>query len=234
MTLYLILTGLLLLWIIIYPVTDAYVRWMAPSVIRRGKISGKRIHLSFDDGPDPDNTLKFLDILREMKVPATFFLVGEKAVRHPELVQYIIRDGHHIGLHTQYHRHAYLMGPGKSLDSVIKGKRVLEEVSRQPIIFFRPPWGALNLFEYGISKILGLKVVLWTANAQDWEKGTGMEGILERLFRKTTSGTIIVLHDSGGEPGAPQNTLLALPKIITQFQSQGYEFVTLSEIIGGQ
>jgi peptidoglycan/xylan/chitin deacetylase (PgdA/CDA1 family) len=223
----------LALWITIYPATDFCIRRLAPSVIRRGNVSGKRLHLSFDDGPDPQYTLELLNILKDLKVKATFFLVGEKAARHPELVRQIIGEGHHIGIHTQYHRHAYLMGPAKSVDSIVRGKKVLEELSGQPLVYFRPPWGALNLFEYWAVRHMGLKVVLWSANARDWEKSTGVAGILERLGRKLSPNTIIVLHDSGGETGAPRNTLAAVPKMIIDFQSQGYQFISLSEITGG-
>lgn len=226
--------GLILLWIIIYPVTDYFVRWIAPAVIRRGNIPGKRVHLSFDDGPDPMYTGKLLMILREMKVQATFFLVGEKALRHPELVRQIVQEGHQIGLHTQYHRHAYFMGPVASLNSIFQGKKALEEISGQRVVFFRPPWGALNLFQYWGVKKCGLNVVLWSANAQDWKKATGVEGILQRLLRRTKPNTVIVLHDSGGEPGAPQNTLTALPDFITELKSRGYQFVSLDELRNGE
>lgn len=225
---------LLLTWGLIYPLTDFYVRFIAPDVIKRGNTLEKKICLTFDDGPDPVNTPALLKILQTAGIPAVFFLVGRKAEEHPELVTDIMAAGHEIGAHTYYHRHAYLMFLKKSLATITRGIPAIETITRRPLVYFRPPWGALNLFQYLFLKKKGGKVVLWTANARDWDIRTGSKQIVERLQAKTAPGSIIVLHDSGGDPGAPQNMLKALPDIIAYFQTHGYRFVTLDEICGRQ
>ena len=106
----------------------------------------------------------------------------------------------------------------------------MEKILQQPLAFFRPPWGALNLFQYLCLSELKLPVILWTTNASDWKIGTGTEGILNRLQRKVRPNSIIVLHDSSGDPGAPQNMLQALPTLIDYFNSRGYQFASLQEI----
>jgi peptidoglycan/xylan/chitin deacetylase (PgdA/CDA1 family) len=233
MILIIVILLLILLWGFLYPLTDFYIRRIAPAVIKKGNAPGKKICLTFDDGPDPEYTPALLKILQEAGVPAAFFLVGQKCETAPELAAAIRDAGHEIGLHTYYHRHAYLMFLFKSLTTIRQGKSVLEKITNQPLTFFRPPWGALNLFQYLFVKRLNLKIVLWTATARDWDLKTKAGGIMGHLHHKVGPNSIIVLHDSGGDPGAPQNMLQALPRIIDHFKTNGYQFVSLQEISAG-
>ncbi|HYH02546.1 MAG TPA: polysaccharide deacetylase family protein [Bacillota bacterium] len=232
-----VFTGILIcfgLWVIIYPGTDYYNRWYYRDVIRRGNTNGKLIHLSFDDGPDPRYTPDVLRILNQFRIPASFFLVGKKVECHPELARQICLTGHEIGSHTYYHQHAYWLFFKKSKETVEKNRVLLSSIMGAPLIWFRPPWGAMNLFEWFVIKRENLRPVLWTANANDWLTKTKPEMIQSLLVKKVHSGSIILLHDSGGEPGAPLNTLKALPGIIRKFQAEGYRFVSLQEITGGK
>ncbi|MGE5604977.1 MAG: polysaccharide deacetylase family protein [Bacteroidota bacterium] len=225
--------GIILLWGLVFPFTDWYVRFVSRRTIKEGAETGTKICLSFDDGPDPRYTPEVLKILREFKVPAVFFLVGAKAERSPDLVKRIEAEGHQIGCHTYDHRHAYLLSPRKSLATISEGRQAIEKITGKTLRWFRPPWGALNLFQYRFLKQLGLQTVLWNANARDWNKKTGASGILKRLLKKVKPNSIIVLHDSGGEKGAPENTVAALPGIIKWLQNNGYTFVSLEEALGG-
>lgn len=225
--------GVILLWGLIFPFTDWYVRFISRSSIRKGKAIGAKICLSFDDGPDPRYTPEVLKILREHKVPAVFFLVGVKAERSPDLVKRIIAEGHQIGCHTYYHRHAYLLSPWKSVATIGKGRKTIEKITGSPLRWFRPPWGSANLFQYCYLKRIGLEIVLWNANARDWNNKTGTLGIFELLMKRVKPNSIIVLHDSGGEKGAPENTVRALPAIIKGLQNNGYDFISLEEALGG-
>ncbi len=223
---------ILLVWCLIYPVTDYYVRLLAPEVIKKGVSPEKKICLTFDDGPDAEYTPALLKILQKAEIPAVFFLVGRKCEAAPNLVQEIRDAGHEIGLHTYYHQHSYLMFVYKSLITMYRDKTAVEKAAGRPVTFFRPPWGALNLFQYLTAKWLQLKIVLWTANARDWNLETQPDGIYHNLLQKVGPGSIIVLHDSGGDPGAPRNTLQALPRIIEHYKANGYQFVALQEICG--
>jgi peptidoglycan-N-acetylglucosamine deacetylase len=225
--------ALIAIWMIIYPGTDYWLRWFSADVIKKGLTHHPKICLTFDDGPNPEITPLVLEILARNRIPATFFLVGYRAERSPELVARILANGHEIGLHTYDHYHAYQMFYKKSITTIRQGKRVLDSLSTQPVTWFRPPWGALNLFQYLTLKQIGLKVVLWTANAVDWDSRTTPTEILERLLSKVRPGSIIVIHDAGGDPGAPENMLKALPEIIEQFKAKGYGFDTLAHITGG-
>ncbi len=226
--------GIILLWVLIFPLTDGYVRFFSSKTIKKGSEPGTGICLTFDDGPDPRYTPKVLKILRELHIPAVFFLVGAKAEQSPDLVKRIEAEGHEIGCHTYYHRHAYLLSPQKSIATICEGQQAIEKIIKKPLKWFRPPWGALNLFQYLFIKYTGLRIVLWDANARDWKKQTGVSGITKMLFRKIKPNSIIVLHDSGGDMGAPENTVASLPGIITKLQSDGYSFVTLEKVLGGK
>lgn len=225
---------IILTWGIVFPFTDWYVRFISRKTIKKGSGTGTKICLSFDDGPDPCYTPEILRILREMQIPATFFLVGAKAEGSPELVKRIEAEGHQIGCHTYDHRHAYLLSPWKSVATIREGRLAIERITEKPLCWFRPPWGSLNLFQFRYLKHLGLPIVLWDANACDWKRKTGDSGIFKRLVKKVKPNSIIVLHDSGGESGAPTNTIRALPSIIKWLQNNGYTFVTLETLLGGE
>lgn len=226
--------AIILVWALIVLLTDWYVRLLSPKVLKRGSKKGRNICLTFDDGPDLRYTPEVLKILRQMHVPATFFLVGSKAEQLPDLVSKIQAEGHQIGCHTFYHRHAYLLSPWKSLATIWNGCRVIEQISKKPLKWFRPPWGALNIFQYFFLCHSGLRIVLWNVDARDWKKNTGAEGVIKLVLKRVKPNSIIVLHDSGGETGAPDNTLRALPDIIGKLKSEGYNFVSLDEIRKGE
>ena len=168
------------------------------------------------------------------KVPAVFFLVAAKAEAFPQLVRAILAAGHEVGLHTWQHRHAYLLGYRSSRAAVREGQTRLAAVSGRKLTWFRPPWGATNLFQIIELQRLRLRVVLWSAEAHDWLAKTGPEGIINQLRRKVRPGAIIVLHDSGGDQGAPAQMIAALPQVIEHFQAEGYDFKSLASILGGE
>ena len=226
--------AIVLIWGIIFPCTDWYVRSVSQRTIKKWSGDGAKICLTFDDGPDPRYTPEVLGILQQFQIPAVFFLVGAKAERYPDLVKRIEAEGHQIGCHTYYHQHAYLLSPWKSVATIVKGRHVIEEITAKPLRWFRPPWGTLNLFQYLFLKRQQLQVVLWDADARDWKRKTGSAGVFKRLLEKVKPNSIVVLHDSGGQKGAPENTVSALPGIIKQLQSDGYTFVSLNEALGGK
>ena len=219
----------LLGWSLIYPLTDFYVRFVNPTTIRKGApgSGSATLYLTLDDGPDPETPPQILKILAELNIPACFFLVAAKAEQHPQLVTAIVNAGHEIGLHTLNHRHAYLMFAKASRASVADGKAVLERIATRPVFWFRPPWGAMNFFQYRAASRFCWPIVLWSANARDWKAQTGQAGILRRLAKKISNGAVVVLHDAGGENGAPRNTVGALPEFITACQAAGYRFCSL-------
>lgn len=173
------------------------------------------ITLTFDDGPDPVSTVPLLDLLDRHGVKAVFFLVGEKAQRHPQLVREIVGRGHQIGLHGQIHHHAWLMGPVKTWRNWSQGKRVLEEISGVSLRWMRPPWGVFNLVSWVWLKANGLHAILWGASSHDWN-GESPETIVRRILKQAHEGSIVVLHESRKEKWSFENTRQAVDQIIHQ------------------
>lgn len=169
--------------------------------------------LTFDDGPDPDFTPRVLEVLKKHQAYAVFFVVAEKAQKYPELIQQIKDQGHGIGLHSLNHRYAWFTAPWKTLKEWTAGLRILEKLLDYKITWMRPPWGTFNLMTWWWLKRHRLRAVLWTAEGHDWIARRSPEEITKRILKNTKEGTIIVLHDSGGEAAARENSLLALEQL---------------------
>ena len=178
------------------------------------------VSFTFDDGPDPVYTPKLLDILEKNNIKACFFLVGEKAEKHPELVKKIIEKGHKIGSHGYIHKHAWLFSPTKTWYYWNKSISTLQKIMGSEPEFIRPPWGGFNLALYIWALVKKKKIVVWNIKSFDWKKDMTPLDIVNTVVRKSSDGGIILLHDSGGEPGAPYNTLLSLEILIKKLKSE--------------
>jgi len=207
---------------------DVWWRQLRRQVRWRGPVGTGWVVLTFDDGPDPRYTPKVLEILLQEGVQASFFLVGKMAIRYPDLVREIQAAGHDIGNHGFSHRHAWLLGPRGMAREIWLGQQVLADITGKPPVFFRPPWGSFNLSTYHLAKRAG-EVVLWSSSAKDWWKQVP-GSIARRVVTRAIDGDIILLHDSGGQPGAPACMLAALPSIIRQLRCKGLEPVSLSRL----
>ena len=171
------------------------------------------VALTFDDGPDPDFTPRILETLQRQEVKATFFVVAEKAKRYPELIRRMQEEGHQIGVHSFNHRYAWFTSPGRTRREWTESVRCLELLTGSKITWLRPPWGTFNLMTWWWLKQNKMRAVLWNAEGHDWEVRRTPEEITERILKSTDEGTIVVMHDSGGQQGAQKNTILALEKL---------------------
>lgn len=197
------------------------------NVISGAKTSRQIIALTFDDGPDPEKTPEILDILAEYGIHATFFAVGENVKAHPELVQREIDEGHEIGNHT--FTHTFL----KNADSGIIDKELngfddmmLEMFEYKPKLL-RPPGGLYNISLCDTAKNMGYTVVLWSIDTRDWAH-TPVDKICKNICDSAKSGDIILMHDyiCGKSP-----TPAALRVIIPRLIDEGFDFVTVSELM---
>lgn len=175
----------------------------------------KRIYLTFDDGPIPEVTPAVLDILRKEGVHATFFMVGENAMRYPDLVDRVRHEGHRIGCHTFHH----LKGWGKSV------KEYMEDVDQcDPYLggtrIFRPPYGKMRILQWIRLRKRGYHTILWNVLTRDYHPLSTRESMMS-LIRRSRNGNIIVFHDS---LKAGQRMLNVLPEAIQWIKSQGFEF----------
>ncbi|MGI6449599.1 MAG: polysaccharide deacetylase family protein [Desulfitobacteriia bacterium] len=176
--------------------------------------------ITFDDGPDPKYTPLLLNILARNKIKACFFLVGEKAEKNPALVKMIQEQGHIIGSHGYVHKHAWLMSPQTTWENWDKGIDVIKKVIGSEPDYIRPPWGSVNLSLYLWSLARNKKIVSWTAKGKDWKEQRSTSDIIKTIITKTAEGTIILLHDSGGEQSAPNNTLACLDELFGRIRKE--------------
>jgi len=178
------------------------------------------VTFTFDDGPDPTYTPELLDILEKNKIKACFFLVGEKVEKYPDIVKKIMEKGHKIGSHGYIHKHAWLLSPIKTWYYWNKSIDALRDVTGSEPEYIRPPWGGFNLSLYIWALVKKKKIVVWDIKSYDWKKDRAPSDIINLVIKKSSEGGIILFHDSGGETGAPANTLLCLEKLIERLKTE--------------
>lgn len=193
-------------------------------ILRRGSGSQRRIALTFDDGPHPNYTPKLLELLRAKKVKATFFVIGFMAEKYPELVRDIALSGHEIGNHSFSHVTLTKISLEDALVEYEAANLAIAKITGRQPRYCRPPGGDFNNAVIAAGALAGLTTVLWTDDPGDYAN-PGDETLLARLLRKLTPGGIILLHDGSVD------TLDVLDEFISAAQKQGYQFVTLDELI---
>ncbi|MFD5851017.1 polysaccharide deacetylase family protein [Cytobacillus pseudoceanisediminis] len=123
------------------------------------------IALTFDDGPDPQYTARLLDVLKKHEAKAAFFVVGEKAAKHPLLLKRMQADGHTIGIHHYRHVSSWILSPGSLKKQLEQTKQVIEETINEEVYFYRPPWGHFNLFTLWMAR--KYKIIMWSGIFKD-------------------------------------------------------------------
>lgn len=210
--------------------------WLGPNWTRlpAGAAARKEIALTIDDGPDPEVTPRVLDLLDRHGVKATFFCIGERAARHPDICRMIASRGHEIENHSQHHFHHFsVMGPRALRREILTAQETLASVAGRAPLFFRAPAGLRNLFLEPVLARLGLRLAAWTRRGFDTRSGNP-DVVHSRLVRGVKPGAILLLHDSNcartasGEPVI----LAVLPRLIEAAGQAGLRFVTLSSTLG--
>jgi peptidoglycan/xylan/chitin deacetylase (PgdA/CDA1 family) len=199
--------------------------------VRRGRPGSRQVALTFDDGPDPEATPRVLDRLAARGVRATFFLIGQRAVRHPELVRALVAAGHEVGTHTWAHRNAWFLGPAATADELRRGVGALADITGAPPRLYRPPWGIVNLAALRVAAAAGLTTVLWSMQPEGLRPRTPAEQ-LRYCARRLHDGAILDLHDAPGLPGAPQRLLGFLPDLLDLLADRGLAPVPVGSLSG--
>jgi len=195
---------------------------ISAAVFRGNPQAGKKVALTFDDGPYEVWTAEYLKILEEYQVPAAFFLVGTRVERYQEITRKISEKGFDIGSHSYRHGRLTLATP-KNLDEDFR-KTIAALSMSGDVKYFRPPYGDYNQLVTGTAKNHGLKTIGWNVDPRDWETEDS-EKIVQRVLSHATDGSIILLHEGR------KSTLDALPEIITGLRDKGYQLVRVSELI---
>ena len=202
-------------------------------VLNRGPREGKRISLTFDDGPTEHFTPQVLDILREHQVPATFFVCGKNVEKYPDLLRRIVAEGHALGNHTYSHLYLYFKSRRRMAEEIDRTQVMIEKVVGVRPTFFRPPYGARW---FGLVPTLlerGMHLVMWSAAGYDWRKE--VPDITWAALRGLKPGAVILLHDGRETRPAAEidrtHTVSALPAIIAGARQQGYTFAPLRDFL---
>jgi len=189
----------------------------------------KVVALTFDDGPHPVFTPKVLDILKRYQVRATFFLIGARVERYPDIARRIVAEGHEVGNHTYSHpKDLPKEGWEEVRAELERGARAIERVTGVRPKLFRPPFGYINYRLHTLAQLKGYMVVFWTVSADHHDAPTP-KAMAERVFRLVHPGAIILMHD--GRIPARWKDVAALPLIIEGLRQRGYRFVTVSELL---
>lgn len=199
--------------------------------LRRGPRERPAVALTFDDGPSAD-TPAVLDALDRAGVRATFFVLGEAAERHPELVREVARRGHAVGLHGHTHARLAFAGPGTVAREIDRCDAAVRAAGVEPGRWFRAPHGWKGPFLDRALRRRGLTLVAWTRGVWDTER-PGPGAIAERATRAPRGGEILLLHDGCGTPGIDprrDQTAEAVPEIVRRWREAGYAFVTLDAL----
>ncbi|MEE9368382.1 MAG: polysaccharide deacetylase family protein [Pontiella sp.] len=195
--------------------------------VRRVETDSLVVALTFDDGPNPPYTDALLSVLADKKVTATFFLIGQEVEAHPETARQITKAGHELGGHS-YGWESLALKRRKQVEQQLDQMcQAFLDAGIPKLVLFRPPSGILVPGQAQLLQERGLTHISADVVVGDW-KLENAEAIRERVVKKVRPGSIIVLHDGGGNRGA---TVKATPMIIDDLRSNGYSFVSVSELL---
>lgn len=181
----------------------------------------KKIALTFDDGPHPYYTEQLLDGLEERGVVVTFFVTGEHAMLHPDVIKRMDEEGHTIGNHTFSHMQLRNSNREQFKEELILTNEVLEEITGNTVTFVRPPYGT---WDKALEAELNLIPVLWTVDPLDWCSGNAC-CVVRRVMEEVEENDIILMHDYY------ETSVKAALAIVDQLLEKGYLFVSVEEVL---
>lgn len=181
----------------------------------------QRVALTFDDGPHPYYTEQLLDGLKERGVHVTFFVTGEHAKLHPDIIERMYEEGHLIGNHTYSHIQLTKSNREKFKEELVQTSKVIQEITGDEVIYVRPPYGT---WDKKFEEELNMIPVLWTVDTLDWCSKSA-SGIVNKIITKVDDNDIILMHDYY------DTSVTAALQAIDRLLEEGYEFVTVDEIL---
>ena len=197
-----------------------------------GVRGSKQIALTYDDGPNDPHTLKLLDVLSEHSVRATFFMIGRYVQKRPDVARAVAQAGHVIGNHTFTHPLLIFESEARTRTQLVDCQRALTDAIGEHSNLFRPPFGGRRPATLRVARALGLKTVMWNVTGYDWNAPPAAV-IEKRVVRQMRGGDVVLLHDGGHRAmGADRaQTVMATDNLIRRYKGQGYEFVTVEEML---
>jgi len=189
----------------------------------------KVIALSFDDGPDTKFTPLILDILTKYDVKATFFLLGTRAHKYPDITKRIYREGHAIGNHTYWHPNLSESDVNKMKWEIEMNEQEISSIIGITSDLFRAPYGALTEEQVRQLGKMGYRGIGWSVDSEDW-KSLSVNEVKQKVLNAIHPGAIVLMHSAGHWTQDLTGTVQALNELIPHLKKQGYRFVTIPEL----
>ena len=226
-------------------VDESYTAYPTGWLLQRSGAPEKTIALTFDDGPDPTWTPRVLQVLERQHVPATFFMIGQEMVDHPELVRRVYADGFEIGNHSFTHPNMAHVGEERVRLELSATQRAFEAILGRSVVLFRPPYNADSepttygeILPVAVASEQGYVTAGETIDPNDWDtvrrapdgsrhRLTGAD-IQASVLSELDYGQAVLMHDGGGDRSA---TVAALDGLITTLKARGYRFSTIGGLV---
>lgn len=199
------------------------------------KPGARQLALTYDDGPNDPHTLRLLEVLARHNVKATFFLIGRYVKQRPDIARELVRAGHVVGNHTFSHPNLIFASARETAIQLRDCERALTDAVREHSRLFRPPFGGRRPATLKIARALDLEPVMWNVTGWDW-KAKPADYVATKMIQQIRGGDVILLHDGSHQSfGADRSeTVIATDRLIARYKSEGYEFVTVPEMMGKQ
>jgi len=181
------------------------------------------VALTFDDGPQPNFTPQILHVLQQYGVHATFFCIGSQVQAYPAIVRQTVQGGNVVGNHSWSHPNLTTLSSAAIRQQLSTTSAAISQATGSVPTLFRPPYGATNETVRSIAAQLGMVQILWTLDTRDWQR-PGVAAIVNAALTSARNGSIIILHDGGGDRS---QTVQALPQIISGLEQRGFTFTTV-------
>jgi peptidoglycan/xylan/chitin deacetylase (PgdA/CDA1 family) len=188
-------------------------------------VDGPYIALTFDDGPNATLTPKLLDLLAAHHMKATFFVVGQNAADHPDILRRAVKEGHEIANHSWSHPNL-----GKMSDEAVRREvqktddAIFAAIGKHPTLL-RPPYGSITARQkHWIHEEFGYRIIIWDVDPLDWKR-PGPSVVTSRILKETRAGSIVLAHD------IHPPTIEAMPATFDQLDRKGFKSVTVSELL---
>jgi peptidoglycan/xylan/chitin deacetylase (PgdA/CDA1 family) len=193
----------------------------------------RQLALSFDDGPNDPHSLRLLEVLARHDVKATFFVIGRYVRQRPDIVRELVKNGHVIGNHTFSHPLLIFQSAAAIREQLAACQAGLNDAVGEHCNLFRPPFGGRRPAVFRIARQMGLEPVMWNVTGYDWN-APSVEHIERKVTGRIRGGDVILLHDGGHQNfGADRSqTVVAAERLIQRYKTEGYEFATVSQMMG--
>jgi len=192
----------------------------------------KHLALTYDDGPNDPHTLRLLEVLAKHDVRVTFFLIGRYVRQRPEIAREVVKAGHVVGNHTFTHPLLTLKSAAEIRRELTDCRSALQDAIGEHSNLFRPPFGGRRPAVLRVARELGLEPVMWNVTGYDWNAPPSA-AIEQKVSKQIRGGDVVLLHDGGHKQmGADRSqTILATDHLIARYQSEGYKFATILEMM---